>query len=57
MLSKTEILVALTDYYKQGDLDFIQTVNNNTYSYKVDLQHQRKQHNLTTQENANTPRH
>jgi hypothetical protein len=51
MLSKTEILVALTDYYKQGDLDFIQTVNNNTYSYKVDLQHQRKQHNLTTQEN------
>ena len=36
-LSRTEILTALTQYYEQGDLSFIETVNNITYGYKVSM--------------------
>ncbi len=37
MLSRAEILTAITQYYEQGDLSFIETVNNITYGYKVEL--------------------
>lgn len=37
MLSRAEILTAITQYREQGDLSFIETVNNITYGYKVEL--------------------
>jgi len=35
--TRTEILTALTFYYEQGDLSFIETVNNISYGYKVEM--------------------
>lgn len=37
MLTRADILSAITQYYEQGDLSFIETVNNITYGYKVQL--------------------
>lgn len=36
-LSRSEILKAITEYYDLGDLSFIETVNNITYGYKVEM--------------------
>lgn len=44
MLKRTDILNAITQYYEQGDLSFIETINNITYGYKVELKQ-----NLTKQ--------
>ncbi len=43
-MSKTEILIELTRAFEQNDLSFIETVNNITYGYKVQLKQ-----NLTKQ--------
>jgi hypothetical protein len=51
MLKKPDILMALAKYYEQGDLQFIEMVNNATFSYKVELHNQRKLNNLTLQNN------
>lgn len=37
ILSRSEILQAITQYYEEGDLSFIDTVNNITFGYKVAL--------------------
>lgn len=49
MLKRTDILTAITHYYEEGDLSFIETVNNITYGYKVELKQ-----NLTKQNYAKT---
>lgn len=36
-IPKPEILKAITEYYELGDLMFMETVNNVTFGYKVDL--------------------
>jgi hypothetical protein len=46
MLTRAEVLTAITHYYEQGDLSFIDTVNNITYGYKRELKL-----NLTKQNN------
>ena len=51
MLKKPDILMALAKYYEQGDLQFIEMVNNATFSYTVELHNQRKLNNLTLQNN------
>lgn len=45
-ISRTDILTAITQYFEDGDLSFIETVNNITYGYKRDLKR-----NLTQQTN------
>jgi hypothetical protein len=39
IISRSEILKALTQYYELGDLSFIDTVNNITYGYKKDMKY------------------
>lgn len=46
-ITRTDILTALTRYYEEGDLSFIDTVNNITYGYKVSMRR-----NLTEQNNV-----
>jgi hypothetical protein len=36
-LKRSDVLKAITDYYELGDLSFIETVNNITYGYKVEM--------------------
>jgi len=36
-IKRTEILTALTEAFENNDLSFIETVNNITYGYKVQL--------------------
>lgn len=44
-MSRTEILTELTRAFENNDLSFIETVNNITYGYKVQLkQNLTKQH-------------
>mgnify|MGYP001584241997 CR=1 FL=1 len=43
-LPRTEILKALTEYYEFGDLSFIETVNNITYGYKVEMKRNLTKH-------------
>ena len=35
--SKSELMTALSNAFEQGDLQFIETVHNVAYGYKVDL--------------------
>lgn len=35
--TRGEVLSAITQYYEDGDLSFIETVNNITYGYKVSM--------------------
>jgi len=35
--TRAEILTAITEYYELGDLSFIETINNITYGYKVEM--------------------
>jgi hypothetical protein len=35
--TRAEVLKAITEYYEIGDLSFIETVNNITYGYKVEM--------------------
>jgi hypothetical protein len=46
MITRAEVLIGLTHYYEQGDLSFIDTVNNISYGYKRELKT-----NLTKQNN------
>jgi hypothetical protein len=36
-ISRSQILQAVTQYYEDGDLSFIDTLNNITFGYKVSL--------------------
>lgn len=36
-MTRTDILSAITQYFEEGDLSFIETINNITYGYKRDL--------------------
>lgn len=36
-IARSDILTAITQYFEEGDLSFIETVNNITYGYKRDL--------------------
>lgn len=47
-IPRSEILMALTQYYEQGDLSFIETVNNITYGYKVQMKQNLTKLNLET---------
>lgn len=46
MISRAELLTAVTKYYEAEDLSFIETLNNITFGYKVALKR-----NLTKQNN------
>ena len=35
--TRAEVLTAITEYYELGDLSFIETINNITYGYKVEM--------------------
>ena len=35
--TRADVLKAITEYYELGDLSFIETVNNITYGYKVEM--------------------
>ena len=37
VIPRSEILKAINQYYELGDLSFIDTVNNITYGYKVEM--------------------
>jgi hypothetical protein len=36
-LNRADVLTAITQYYEDGDLSFIETLNNITYGYKVEM--------------------
>lgn len=36
-ISRAEVLTAITEAFEKNDLSFIETVNNITYGYKVQL--------------------
>ena len=38
-ISRTDILTALTESFEEGDLSFLETVNNITFGYKAQLKH------------------
>lgn len=50
--TRSEILDALTRYFEEGDLSFIETVNNITYGYKCDLKANRTKRNHSPHEKA-----
>lgn len=37
IVTRSQILQAVTQYYEDGDLSFIDTLNNITFGYKVSL--------------------
>lgn len=39
-LPRSEVLTAITQYFEEGDLSFIETVNNITFGYKATLRKQ-----------------
>lgn len=41
-ISRSEILIAITQYYEVDDLSFIETVNNITFGYKAALKAKKK---------------
>ena len=50
-MPRTEVIKSLAQYYDEGDLGFIEMINNLSYSYKVQLKQQRST-NLTHSTNA-----
>lgn len=48
--TRIDVLTAITRFYEEGDLSFIETVNNITYGYKVEMKRNLTQPNYTHNE-------